>query len=138
MRPVQQLCDLFHEQGLKVTPQRRQIFEALQDDIDHPAAEDVFQRVQDVMPDISLATVYHTLNHLVEMGEILELDLGEGKSRYDLSTEDHHHLVCLGCRRIVDIEHHFDGLGLSPEESSGYEIVRREVVFYGYCPECQG
>jgi Fur family peroxide stress response transcriptional regulator len=137
MRSVEELCQLFRDRGLKVTPQRRLIFEALQDNIDHPTVEDICRRVQDVMPDMSVATVYHTLNHLVEMGEVTALDLGEGKSRYDPCTEEHQHLVCLGCRRVLDIRQNFEGLELSPEESSGYRIVRRDVVFYGYCPECQ-
>lgn len=138
MRPVEELCDVLREKGLKVTPQRRVIFETLQGNAHHPTVEDIYCRVQEVMPDISLATVYHTLKDLVEMGEVMELDLGEGKSRYDPCTDQHYHLVCLGCRRVLDIMHDFDGLKLSPRETSGYEIVRCEVVFYGYCPDCQG
>ncbi len=138
MRSVEELCEVLREKGLKVTPQRRLIFQALQDDIDHPTVEDIYRRVRVVMPDISLATVYHTVRHLVEMGEVMELDLGEGKSRYDPSTDAHRHLVCLGCRRMLDIPHDFDDLQLSPAETSGYQIVRCEVVFYGYCPDCQG
>ena len=138
MRPIEALCDALREKGLKVTPQRRLIFEPLQDNVDHPTVEDIYRRVQEVMPDISLATVYHTLRDLVEMGEVMELDLGEGKSRYDPCTDAHRHLVCLNCRRVLDGLHDFNGLELSPTETSGYQIVRCEVVFYGYCPECQG
>ena len=138
MRPVEALCDVLREKGLKVTPQRRLIFETLQDNVDHPTVQDIYRRVQEVMPDISLATVYHTLRDLVEMGEVMELDLGEGKSRYDPCTAPHYHLGCLGCRHVLDVVHNFDGLELSPAETSGYQIVRCEVVFYGYCPECQG
>jgi Fe2+ or Zn2+ uptake regulation protein len=138
MRPVEELCEVLRENGLKVTPQRRLIFEALRDDVDHPTVEDIYSGLREVMPDVSLATVYHTIGHLVEMGELVELDLGEGKSRYDPCTEPHYHLVCLNCRRVSDVMQGFDGLELSPKETCGYQIVRCEVVFYGHCPDCQG
>lgn len=138
MRPVEELCEFLRERGLKVTPQRRVIFEALQDSSEHPSAEDVYQAVTGVMPDISVATVYHTLNDLVAMGELTELDLGEGKARYDPCTLGHCHLVCLGCRKVVDIMRGPDFLELLPEQEFGYQIERCEVVFYGRCPDCQG
>lgn len=138
MRSVEELCEVLREKGLKVTPQRRLIFETLQDNLTHPTVEDIYRRAQEVMPDISLATVYHTVRDLEEMGEVVELDLGERKSRYDPCTVPHSHLVCLGCRRVLDIMGDFDGLEPSPGEASGYQIVRCDVVFYGYCPDCQG
>ena len=137
MRPVKELCEVLREQGLKVTPQRRLIFEALRDRPNHPSAEDIYHAVGDVMPDMSLATVYHTLDHLVTMGELVQLDLGEGKSRYDTHTNGHFHLVCEGCREVLDIAGDLDCAELRPTETRGYQIDRCEVVFYGRCPHCQ-
>jgi Fur family ferric uptake transcriptional regulator len=137
MRPVEQLCEVLRARGLKVTPQRRLIFEALQESSEHPSAEDIYQAVTEVMPDISVATVYHTVNDLVTMGELVELDLGEGKSRYDPLTSQHHHLVCLGCRKVEDIPRDLDCVQFLPEEMNGYQIERCDVVFYGRCPDCQ-
>ena len=137
MRPVDELCEALREQGLKVTPQRRLIFEALRDNPNHPSAEDIYHAVGDVMPDMSLATVYHTLDHLVTMGELVQLDLGEGKSRYDTHTSGHFHLVCEGCREVLDIAGDPDCAELRPTETRGYQIDRCEVVFYGRCPHCQ-
>jgi Fe2+ or Zn2+ uptake regulation protein len=137
MRPVEELCAVLRERGLKVTPQRRLIFEALCDSPNHPSAEDVYDAVRDVMPDMSLATVYHTLDHLVTMGELVQLDLGEGKSRYDTLTGGHFHLVCQGCREVLDIAGDPNCAELRPTETRGYQIDRCEVVFYGYCPDCQ-
>ena len=137
MRPVEELCEVLRERGLKVTPQRRLIFEALRDSLDHPSAEDVYHLVRDVMPDMSLATVYHTLSDLVTMGELVQLDLGEGKSRYDTCTSGHFHLVCQGCREVMDIMGDPDCADLLPNETNGYQIDRCEVVFYGHCPDCR-
>lgn len=138
MRSVEELCEVLRERGMKVTPQRRLIFELLQDHVEHPTAKDIYHSVREAMPDISPATVYHTLNDLVAMGEVTELDLGEGKSRYDPCTDGHYHLVCLDCRGVVDIMRTSGDPKLLPGEASGYQIVRCDVVFYGYCPECQG
>lgn len=137
MRPVDELCEVLREHGLKVTPQRRLIFEALYDSPDHPSADDIYHAVKGAMPDMSLATVYHTVNDLVAMGELVELDLGEGKSRYDALTGHHHHLVCLGCRKVEDIARDLDCVQFLPEEMNGYQIERCDVVFYGRCPDCQ-
>lgn len=138
MRTVDELCEVLRERGLKVTPQRRLIFEALRDSGHHPSAEDIYDVVREVMPDMSLATVYHTLNELVAMGELVALDLGEGKSRYDIDTDGHCHLVCLGCRKVMDISRYPGCVELAPGESRGFEIERCDIVFYGRCPDCQG
>lgn len=137
MRPVEQLCEVLHQRGLKVTPQRRLIFEVLHDGLQHPSADDIYDTVKEVMPDISVATVYHTINDLVTMGELVELDLGEGKSRYDPVTNQHQHFVCLGCRKVEDIPRGLDCVQFLPEEMDGYQIERCDVVFYGHCPDCQ-
>ncbi len=84
MRPVDQLCEVLHERGLKVTPQRRLIFEVLYGSRQHPSADDIYNIVKEVMPDVSVATVYHTINDLVTMVEqIAGIKLAR---RYDLSA----------------------------------------------------
>ncbi len=137
MRSVEELCEVLRERGQKVTPQRRHIFEALHNSPDHPSADDIYHAVREIMPDMSLATVYHTLNDLAAMGELVELDLGEGKGRYDTATNGHPHLVCRACRRVEDIERDLDCVQLLPEEARGYQVERCAVVFYGLCPDCQ-
>jgi Fur family peroxide stress response transcriptional regulator len=138
VRSVDALVELFRQKGFKITPQRRAIFEILAQDDSHPTAEDIYQRVLSVMPDISRTTVYNTLRELVDLGELFEVEnASEGGTRYDTNTDRHHHLFCLKCHRLVDISRDFAALELSPEEAAGYQIVRRQVTFYGYCPNCQ-
>ena len=135
---VEALVEQFRREGRKITPQRRVIFETLIRDDSHPTAEEIYQRVSSVMPDISRTTVYNTLHELVAVGALMEVeDLSEGGTRYDTSTSKHHHLFCLGCHTLVDIDRDFQGLELPPNETAGYRIVRRQVTFYGYCPNCQ-
>lgn len=136
MPTVDQLCTQLQEHGRRVTPQRRAIIQALLDsDGTHTTADQVFKRVQSVMPDMSPATVYNTLHEMVEIGELLELDLGLGERRYDLCTSNHAHLVCLGCGRVVDVPYS-DPPALSPEQSQGFKVIDYVGVFRGYCPDC--
>lgn len=132
------LLEQFRQSGLKITPQRRLIVELLVNDDSHPTAEQVYQRILSLMPDISRTTVYNTFRELIDLGELTPVhDLSEGGQRYDTNTEDHHHLYCIRCHTLIDIEHDFDGLSLAPKETSGYQILSRQVTFYGVCPDCQ-
>ncbi len=128
----------FHENGLKITPQRRLILALLANDESHPTAEQVYQRVLAEMPDVSRTTVYNTLRELSDLGELRPVhDLSEGGQRFDTNSEPHHHLCCVECHRLIDIGRDFEGMSLSPEEASGYQIVGHQVTFYGICPNCQ-
>ncbi len=101
----------------------------------HPRVRLAQQR----LPEISLATVYNTLNELVALGEVLEVTAGEGPKRYDPKVgERHQHLVCVRCNELLDVRP--DGekrLGLSPAELRGYRLLDVELVFRGICPSCQ-
>lgn len=136
MSPVNRLCAQLRARGRRVTPQRRAIIQALQENHSHPTAEQVYARVRDHMPDLSPATVYNTLHELVEMGTLQELDLGLGERHYDVNTDGHDHLICLGCGRVEDILEDRQALVLSPEHTRGFRIVDCNVVFRGYCPAC--
>jgi len=136
MSSVDYFCEQLRGQGRRVTPQRRAIVQVLLEDHSHPTAEQVFTRVQDVIPEMSPATVYNTLHELAEMGVLLELDLGLGGRRYDLNTADHAHLVCLGCGRVEDADYGDEPLTLQPEQARGFQIVDYDLIFRGYCPAC--
>ena len=138
MKSLALLLEHFRQNGLKITPQRRVILELLAADDSHPTAEQVYQRLLTIMPDVSRTTVYNTFRELIDLGELMPVqELGEGGQRYDTNSETHHHLYCVKCHTLVDIDHAFDGLDLAPEEASGYQILGRQVTFYGICPDCQ-
>ena len=138
MQSAATLVELFRQKGLRITPQRRAILELLTQDDSHPTAEEIYRRVLAVMPDVSRTTVYNTLHELLALGELVAVEeLGETGTRYDTHVGNHHHLFCLRCRTLLDIDRDFAGLDLAPEETSGYQIVRRQVTFYGYCANCQ-
>ena len=138
MKSLEMILDQFRQNGLKITPQRRAILELLSEDNSHPTAEQVYQRVLTTMPDVSRTTVYNTFRELSDLGELAPVhDLSEGGQRYDTNNEIHHHLYCIQCQKLIDIDSDFEGLELTPEDSSGFQILSHQVTFYGICPDCQ-
>jgi Fe2+ or Zn2+ uptake regulation protein len=136
MKSPAELTELFHARGLKVTPQRQAIFRILHEAETHPTAEAVYAAVTREMPTVSLRTVYQTLHDLSDMGEILQIDLGTGSTRFDPNIDRHHHLVCDRCGRVVDVYTDTASLRVTPRQRHGFDITTTEVVFRGTCPAC--
>jgi Fe2+ or Zn2+ uptake regulation protein len=132
------LADRIAARGWRVTPQRRAVLQALDGEHVHLSADQVLAAARRVVPEVSLATVYNALNELVSMGEVTEVRLADGSTRYDPKVgTDHHHLVCDGCGLIFDIEPHgVQGLSLPPAQRFGMTIETVEVVFRGRCSAC--
>jgi Fe2+ or Zn2+ uptake regulation protein len=133
------LLDRLRAREWRITPQRRVIAEAMEGEHVHLTAEEVLERARARLPEVSLATVYNTLNELVDMGEVQQVDAGGGSTRYDPNTErPHHHLVCLRCGRLHDVyPTGVERLRLPKSQRFGYTIVNQEVLFQGYCPDCR-
>lgn len=138
MKSLETLLALLRQHNLKITPQRRAILELLGGDDSHPTADEIYQHILAVMPDVSRTTIYNTLRELVALGALTEVhDLSEGGLRYDTNTVQHHHLFCTRCHVLIDIDRDFPGLNLTPEEAAGYQVTKHQVTFYGICPACQ-
>ena len=139
MQTPGELTELFRAHGRKMTAQRQCIFQALEGDVTHPSAERVHERVRHDMPNISLRTVYQTLNDLADLGAITVLDVGTGSARFDPNVETtHHHLVCRSCGRVRDVAADFPGLRVPRRATQGFEVDSAEVVFRGLCEDCRG
>jgi Fe2+ or Zn2+ uptake regulation protein len=138
--PTPTLLERLRDRGWRVTPQRRAVAQVLTGDHVHLTADDVHERARAVLPEVSLATVYNTLRELVEMGEVLELRVGNGPARYDPNVgAAHHHLVCTVCNRLVDVHPAgVDGLRLPSNQRHGYELDEIDITFLGRCPSCAG
>ena len=91
--------------GLKLTHQRLEILHILMSDVDHPSAEDIYERIKPKVPTISFDTVYRTLALFEHHGIISRVQYLDDKSRYDPNTARHYHFVCTRCRTIRDRLH---------------------------------
>jgi len=126
--------------GQRVTPQRVAILSTFLGRKDHPSADQVHRDLQAQYPMLALSTVYATLELLVEMGEASEVSPTVSEMRFDPTVDDHCHLVCLRCGRVVDVpscEVHLDGAAMEYMRAEGFELVRQVQEFLGVCSDCR-
>jgi Fur family transcriptional regulator, stress-responsive regulator len=132
---VEPLVVRLRNRAWRLTAQRRVIAEVMTGEHVHLAADEVFERARRVLPEVSRATVYNTLNELVSMGELLEMTHADGRKRYDPNVEErHHHLVCVDCGRLLDVK--ADDPHLPDDQRHGFELLGIEVTFRARCPGC--
>ncbi len=140
---VKRFIDLCREKGLRVTHQRLAIYEAVAGSPDHPTAEVVYNQIRKKYPMISLATVYKTLETLHEIGAIWRVNLLHDKAYYDANLDPHHHLVCIRCKKILDVsdddlDFYEDNLIDIPPRVADFQVLNYALWIRGLCPECQG
>ena len=129
------LIDRLRDRGWRLTAQRRVIAEVMAGEHVHLAADEVLDLARARLPEVSQATVYNTLNELVALGEVVELAHADGRKRYDPNVEHpHHHLVCVECGRMLDVE--AAAPRLSDDQRHGFEVLDVEVTFRARCPAC--
>jgi Fur family ferric uptake transcriptional regulator len=125
------------DRNWRLSPQRRVVAEVLVGDHVHLTAEEVHDRARQLLPELSRATVYNTLNELVAMGELLEVDVVDGPKRYDPNVgETHDHLVCDSCHAIRDVPRSRHPPAIPEEAQAGYLVTAVEVTYRGLCPAC--
>ncbi|MFN3651517.1 MAG: Fur family transcriptional regulator [Armatimonadota bacterium] len=140
MLALERLIDDCRARGIKVTPQRTAIFEALLRHPGHPSADEVYQEVLQRYPMLSFATVYNTLQLLTEMGQVREVIVDELRRRYDLNAAPHQHAVCRLCHRIEDVpiraEDALRPAARSALQDCGFQLETATVQFIGLCGSC--
>lgn len=123
--------------GLRLTPQRIEIFRELAKATDHPSAEMLHMRLVEKMPTLSLDTVYRTLGTFVGHGLINKVETVESQARFEAAHILHHHLICEKCKQIMDFEwQHIDAAELPESVRSWGQVERKSVVVYGICRQC--
>ena len=134
-----ELVEKLRQQNYRLTPQRLSLVRLIATSEGHPSASQLYAKIKMEFPTMSQSTVYKTLNLLKELGEVLEIDL-RGDSHYDGNRPyPHPHIICSQCGKIIDGENEsfIKELVRAVEHSSGYQILRHRLVFYGFCPACQ-
>jgi Fur family ferric uptake transcriptional regulator len=125
--------------GVRITPQRVMVLEVLAGRDGHMTAEEIMQLVAERHPGMNLATVYRTLDMLVSLGIVAQTDLGGGATSFELvGNEPHHHLVCVGCNAVAELD---DNL-LAPIREQllrqyGFQAHSRHFAIFGLCRACR-
>jgi len=123
---------------IRLTSQRLQIVKYLKSTKTHPNAEKVYAEVKKDLPAITLATVYRNLNRLHEAGDIQRLEIN-GEYHFDADITPHEHLVCVGCKRILDFDKDLIVKDFKKQvlSKTGFEISACQIVFKGLCKDCR-
>lgn len=139
MTETQFLISTLQNAGMRITPQRIAICKLLSETDEHPTAAAIYEKIRAQYPSLSLATVYNTLDALVELGAVNVLGhAGDDNVHYDADTSPHINLACISCHKIVDLASPLvASLDQEVSVSSGYRLLGARVMYYGLCPVCQ-
>ena len=128
---------LLRQHGLQVTAQRLAVLRAVTDR-SHSTADDIYTAVRAEIGAISRQAVYDALAVLTDKGLLRRIQPAGSPARYeDRVGDNHHHLICRACNRMVDVDCAVgDTPCLTAADDSGYEVDEAEVIYWGRCPEC--
>lgn len=122
--------------GHNYSSKREAIFKTIESTKSHPSAKWVYEQLKDEIPNLSLGTVYRNIALFKEQGKIIAVANIDGEERIDADISDHAHFVCERCHGVYDL-FISEPSPLEKELShNGYEINRKNVVFYGICQKC--
>ncbi len=124
--------------ALSVTPQRLAIYKILIKDKTHPNPETVYNSIKPDFPTISLATVYKTLETFEKHNIISVVTPLHETVRYDAEMKNHHHIVCVRCKKVVDLmDDELDKLRVPKKVKIGNTFVDFNIQFNVICTECR-
>ena len=134
------LTERLRQKSRKVTGARQAILNILRENSHPLSIKEIFSALPD--RDCDLATVYRSIHLLEGMAMVKRFDFGDGVARFELLHEGddghHHHLVCLRCSGVVEIEHcAMAELDNRIALHSGFKAVVHKLEFFGVCPNCQ-
>ena len=143
MKPTDQaanarLREALEATGHRFTEQRAAVYRFLSCTTSHPNADEVFQEVRGQIPGISLATVYKSLETLVNCGLAAKLTYSDGSARYDARMDLHHHARCLSCGRVMDVpaDRMMEEIERLSRGLDGFSVLGYRLELTGFCGAC--
>lgn len=136
---IQQVREEARRRGVRWTNQRQVIVETFIGCDDHVTVEELHRRVRVLDATVSAATVYRTINMLVEIGVATKRHFGDGSASFESSLHKHHHdhLVCMSCNKIQEFElQEIEDLQEKVATDHGFQLVQHRLELYGVCREC--
>lgn len=137
MAPASALRRTLHERGLRMTPQRQLVLDAIRE-LGHATPEQVCTHVQRAAPAVNITTVYRTLDLLERLGLVRHTHLGHGAPNYSVHQHEHVHLVCHGCGTVTEVSTELmHGLADRLDRERGFELDVTHVAMSGLCRSCR-
>ncbi|NIS09720.1 MAG: transcriptional repressor [Candidatus Dadabacteria bacterium] len=130
---------VFKSKGLKCTPQRIAVFKVIEESKTHMSIEKIHTEVKKLLSNVGLATIYRTLDSLIELGLIEKVHLEDGCHNFTSALSGHRHaLVCKVCDQIVEYEDcPLEGIKEDVSKKTGFEIDNHYLQLFGTCSDCQ-
>ena len=126
------------EKGLRFTSQRKHIYEVLLSQQDHPSAEEVFTRAKQAKPEISMATVYNSLDALVKCNVIRQVNVDRGAAMYCSNMNEHAHFCCDDCGKVIESNFitNLPQILQKTTPKSTFKPLRWNLEVNGICNQC--
>lgn len=131
-----QLRDTLHRKGMRMTPQRQLVLDALLE-LGHATPEEACQRVQRSTPSVNITTIYRTLELLENLGIVRHIHLGHGAPSYSVHEHQHVHLVCHRCGRVLELPREVMAqLRGTLRAEHGFALDVSHLALSGHCHDC--
>ena len=134
------LKEALKDSGLRYTQQRQTVWDELCSTSDHRDAEDIYVTLVRNGLSVSRATVYRTIEVLVKKGLARKLDIGDGRSRYEMRQDNSHHdhMICVNCGRIEEfVDLRIEELQKDVALRNSFILKTHKLQLYGLCRDCQ-
>ena len=134
-----QTLEKLKTRGLRITKVRRQLVEYILDRPDHWTIQDLAEAVMRDLPGVGIATIYRTVNLLVETGSLTRTIVDRGVARFEVTPQEHHdHLSCVLCGKIVEFENaQIEKLQEKIAEDFGFKLTDHRMELFGECKDCR-
>ncbi len=126
--------------GFKLTAPRLAIIDYLADENGHPSVQDIYEGIRSEAPNIGMATIYRTVDLLLEIGVLRAFTLQDNRLRYEMNWpgNHHHHLICRRCGEVLEFGScNFQLIAEEIEQVTRYRIHEHTLEVFGTCPQCE-
>ena len=135
---LEEILDLLRTDGGRITSARRAVVSHLLATEGHVSADDLAAEIQADMPDVSVSTVYRTLDVLERLGQVEHVHLGHGPSLFHLADRRHVHLLCRRCDRVIELPvGYLSDLAERLEVEHRFLLEPRHFALLGTCADCR-
>ncbi len=139
MQTNTQILELLRAQGFRITKIRKLIVEIFANSKEPISAVDIVSEFQSQGIKVNKTTIYREISSLISIGVLKEISFGDSTKRYEISSDSHHHhLICIKCHKVEDVDLHAD---LDSEEKriakeKNFSIQSHSLEFFGLCQSC--
>lgn len=134
MASIDDLAEKLLHHAITPSIQRIRILDYLQNNRNHPTADQIFLKLQKSPNPLSKATVYNTLALFADRGLVRVLPMESGENRYDIALGIHGHFICTACKTIYDVPVDLDDC--ITDALSGFDVQEKNLFLKGLCPQC--